>query len=165
MGSSERSDQWLRTLRENYADDIPGRLLAERTTPANLDITGAIHIMPPVPHWHTDRMVLVGDAVHAPSNSTGQGASLAIESALQLARCLRDSPDPRSAFTAYERLRRERVERITKRGARTNTAKTPGPVGRRAMHLLMPVFFKLMDFDKVMGREQRYRIDWEAPAW
>jgi len=35
--------------------------------------------------------VLVGDAVHAPSNSTGQGASLAMESAVQLARCLRDT--------------------------------------------------------------------------
>ena len=85
--------------------------------------------MPPVPHWHRGRMVLVGDAVHAPSNSTGQGASLAIESAIQLARCLRDLPDAASAFAAYEGLRRERVEKITKRGARINHAKTPGPVG------------------------------------
>jgi hypothetical protein len=61
-------------------------------------------------------------------------------------------------------LRRERVERITKRGARTNSAKTPGPVARKAMHALMPIFFKLMNFDKVMGREQRYRIDWDAPV-
>ena len=45
--------------------------------------------MPPVPHWHRGRKVLVGDAVHAPSHSTGQGASLAIrESSIQLARCL-----------------------------------------------------------------------------
>jgi hypothetical protein len=56
------------------------------------------------------------------------------------------------------------VEKITKRGARTNSAKTPGPVGRKAMHALMPIFFKLMNFEKVMGREQRYQIDWDAPA-
>ena len=110
------SGQWLRTLRETYAGDLPGELLAKRTTAENLDITGAIHIMPPVPHWHRGRMVLVGDAVHAPSNSTGQGASLAIESSIQLARCLRDLPDATSAFSAYERLRRERVEAITKTG-------------------------------------------------
>ena len=158
------ADEWLRRLRETYRDDNPGRLLAERTTPDNLDVTGAIHIMPPVPHWHTARMALVGDAVHAPSNSTGQGASLAIESALQLARCLRDIADPAEAFAAYEALRRERVERITKRGARTNRKKTPGPVGRKVMHLTMPVFFKLMNFDKVLGWEQRYRIEWEAPV-
>jgi 2-polyprenyl-6-methoxyphenol hydroxylase-like FAD-dependent oxidoreductase len=158
------AEQWLRKLRETYSGDNPGRLLAERTTAADLDITGAIHIMPPVPHWHTARMALVGDAVHAPSNSTGQGASLAIESALQVARCLRDIPDPARAFAAYEALRRERVERITKRGAKTNRKKTPGPIGRKMMHATMPVFFKLMNFEKVLGWEQRYRIEWEAPV-
>ena len=156
------AEDWLRTLRETYAPDTPGRLLAERTAADSLDVVGGLHIMPPVPHWYSDRMVLVGDAVHAPSNSTGQGASLAIESALQLARCLRDRPDPRSAFASYEQLRRERVERITKRGARTNFAKTPGPVARKLMHVTMPLFFRLMNFDKVMGWEQRYRIDWDA---
>ena len=92
------AEQWLKTLREVYAGDVPGELLAGRTTAENFDVTGAIHIMPPVPHWHRGRMVLVGDAVHAPSNSTGQGASLAIESAIQLARALRDLPDAASAF-------------------------------------------------------------------
>ena len=41
--------QWLQTLRDTYAGDLPGELLANRTTAENLDITGAIHIMPPVP--------------------------------------------------------------------------------------------------------------------
>jgi 2-polyprenyl-6-methoxyphenol hydroxylase-like FAD-dependent oxidoreductase len=154
---------WLTTLRETYAGDIPGDQLANLTTEDALQILGAIHIMPPVPHWHRDRMVLVGDAVHAPSNSTGQGASLAIESAIQLARCLRDLPDPISAFTAYEGLRRERVEKITRRGARTNNAKTPGPIGRRIMQTVMPLFFKLMNFEKTIGPEQRYTIDWDEP--
>jgi 2-polyprenyl-6-methoxyphenol hydroxylase-like FAD-dependent oxidoreductase len=152
---------WLTTLRETYAGDIPGDQLAKLTTEDTLQVLGAIHIMPPIPHWHRDRMVLVGDAVHAPSNSTGQGASLAIESGIQLARCLRDLPDPISAFAAYEGLRRERVEKITRRGARTNSAKTPGPVGRRFMQTAMPLFFKLMNFEKTIGSEQRYAIDWD----
>lgn len=151
---------WLTTLRETYADDTPGNKLANLTTEDALHVLGAIHIMPPVPHWHRDRMVLVGDAVHAPSNSTGQGASLAIESAIQLARCLRDLPDPVSAFAAYEGLRRQRVEKITRRGARTNSAKTPGRVARRLMQTAMPLFFKVMNFEKTIGPEQRYAIDW-----
>ena len=151
---------WLTRLRETYAGDTPGEKLANLTTEDALQVLGAIHIMPPIPHWHRDRMVLVGDAVHAPSNSTGQGASLAIESAIQLARCLRDLPDPVSAFAAYEGLRRERVEKITRRGARTNSAKTPGPVARRFMQTVMPLFFKLMNFEKTIGPEQRYAIDW-----
>src|SRR4051794_30680963 len=96
------AEEWLAVLRETYRDDDPVGALVDRTTPDTLGVTGAIHLMPPVPHWHRDRMVLVGDAVHAPSNSTGQGASLAIESGVELARCLRDLPDLGAAFAAYE---------------------------------------------------------------
>jgi 2-polyprenyl-6-methoxyphenol hydroxylase-like FAD-dependent oxidoreductase len=156
--------EWLRQLREAYAGDTPGELLARNTDPETFTVNGAIHIMPPIPHWHRARMVLIGDAVHAPSNSTGQGASLAIESGIQLARCLRDLPDAASAFAAYEHLRRERVEKITKRGARTNRTKTPGPIGRKVMQVTMPVFFRLLNFEKAIGWEQRYRIDWDAPV-
>lgn len=155
---------WLHALRETYAGDVPGESFAERTTAKSLEVLGAIHIMPPVPRWHRGRMVLVGDAVHAPSNSTGQGASLAVESAIQLARCLRDLPDASSAFAAYEALRRARVEKITKRGAKLNHAKTPGPVARKMMQLVMPLMFKAMNPEKTLGWEQRYTIDWEVPV-
>jgi 2-polyprenyl-6-methoxyphenol hydroxylase-like FAD-dependent oxidoreductase len=155
-------DRWLATLRETYADDTPGRLLAAGTSETDLQVVGALHIMPPVPHWARGRMVLVGDAVHAPSNSTGQGASLAIESAIELARCLRDLPDPQSAFAAYQRLRRSRVEKITRRGARLNQAKTPGPVARALMSIMMPIVFRTMNIEKALGEEQRFRIDWDA---
>jgi 2-polyprenyl-6-methoxyphenol hydroxylase-like FAD-dependent oxidoreductase len=158
------AEDWLRRLRETYAGDVPGGELAGRTTAETLQVTGALHIMPPVPHWYRGRMVLVGDAVHAPSNSTGQGASLAIESAVQLARCLRDLPGPSSAFAAYERLRRARVERIAARGAKINHAKTPGPVARKVMSLMMPIMFRVMNIEKTMAWEQRYVIDWDAPV-
>ena len=156
------AEHWLETLRSAYADDEPGARLARRTTSADLQIVGALHIMPPVPRWHRGRMVLVGDSVHAPSNSTGQGASLAIESAVQLARCLRDLADAESAFEAYEALRRARVEGIAKRGAKINHSKAPGRVARMFMPLALPLMFKLMDLEKTMGAEQRYTIDWDA---
>jgi 2-polyprenyl-6-methoxyphenol hydroxylase-like FAD-dependent oxidoreductase len=120
--------------------------------------------MPPVPHWHRHRMVLVGDAVHAPSNSTGQGASLAMESAIQLARCLRDLPEVTSAFDTYERMRRPRVEKIAARGARIGRAKAPGPIAQRMMRVLLPLMFKTMDIEKTIAAEQRYTIDWAAPV-
>jgi 2-polyprenyl-6-methoxyphenol hydroxylase-like FAD-dependent oxidoreductase len=75
-------------------------------------------------------MVLVGDAAHAPSNSSGQGASLSIESAIQLARCLRDIEDIPQAFATYERLRRSRVEKVASRASKINYGKTPGPIGQ-----------------------------------
>ncbi|KIA66586.1 FAD-dependent monooxygenase [Nocardia vulneris] len=156
---------WLGILRDVYGDDTPGGELARNTTEEQLEITGALHIMPPVPQWSRGRMVLVGDSVHAPSNSSGQGASLAIESAVQLARCLRDLPTPRAAFVAYEELRRERVERITAAAAKINHSKTPGPVGRKIMNLLMPIMVRtVMNPEKTQGLNFRYRIDWDAPV-
>ncbi|OXM61591.1 FAD-dependent monooxygenase [Amycolatopsis vastitatis] len=67
--------------------------------------------------WSTPEMVLVGDAAHAASPAAGQGASMALEDSVILAQCLRDLPDPASAFAAYEGLRRERVEKLVKASA------------------------------------------------
>jgi 2-polyprenyl-6-methoxyphenol hydroxylase-like FAD-dependent oxidoreductase len=157
------ADEWLRTLRTTYAADVPGARLAAETTGETLQAVGALHIMPPVPHWHRGRMVMVGDAVHAPSNSTGQGASLAMESAIQLARCLRDLTDVPSAFDAYERLRRPRVEQVAKRAAKTNGSKGLGPVARTLMGLMMPLATRtFLTPERMLGAEQRHRIDWDA---
>jgi 2-polyprenyl-6-methoxyphenol hydroxylase-like FAD-dependent oxidoreductase len=158
------AEDWLQTLRTTYAKDVPGARLAAETTGETLQVVGGLHIMPSVPRWHRGRMVLVGDAVHAPSNSTGQGASLAMESGIQLARCLRDIADVPSAFTAYERLRRTRVEKIAARGARISRAKAPGPIAQRMMRLMLPVMLSGMNIEKTMAAEQRYAIDFNAPV-
>ncbi|SHF82970.1 FAD-dependent oxidoreductase [Streptoalloteichus hindustanus] len=158
------AEEWLRRLRAAYGDDVPGGDLVRHIDPDQLQVTGSLHIMPSVPHWHRGRMVLVGDAVHAPSNSSGQGASLAIESAVELARCLRDLPDPRSAFTTYERLRRPRVEGIAARAAKINHVKAPGRVTRALMPLVMRLMTRtVMKPEKTLGPEQRYRINWDTP--
>ncbi|MFF0519757.1 FAD-dependent oxidoreductase [Actinomadura nitritigenes] len=142
--------EWLERLRDLHADDDPGAALLRHSRAEDLFVLGGIEIMPPVPHWHRGRMVLVGDSAHAPSPSSGQGASLAIESAVELARCLRDLPGPSAAFTAYEGLRRPRVEAIAAAAARTNKEKsTGGPAG--------PV-----DPERMFGFVQRFRIDWDA---
>ena len=56
------------------------------------------------------------------------------------------------------------MERITKRGARLNHAKAPGPVARRMMRAVMPTMFRLMDPEKSLGWEQRYTIPWDEPV-
>jgi 2-polyprenyl-6-methoxyphenol hydroxylase-like FAD-dependent oxidoreductase len=159
-----RAQEWLHTLRTTYADDIPGARLVAETMSETLQAVGGLHIMPPVPHWHRGRLVLVGDAVHAPSNSTGQGASLAMESAIQLARCLRDLRDVPSASETYERMRRPRVEKIAARGARMSHAKAPGPIAQRLMRVMLPLMVKTMNVEKIRAAEQSYTIDWDAPV-
>ncbi|MDI1462117.1 FAD-dependent monooxygenase [Catellatospora sp. KI3] len=157
--------QWLARLRELHADDLPARDLLRHATEEEFMVFGPSEIMPTVPRWHRGRMVLVGDSAHAPSSSSGQGASLAAESALHLARCLRDRPDLPSAFAAYERLRRPRVQRVAAFAARQNGRKAAGPVGQAVFRALAPLMMRTVLTPKRMfGWMHGYRVDWDAPV-
>ncbi|MCU1414613.1 MAG: 2-polyprenyl-6-methoxyphenol hydroxylase [Microbacteriaceae bacterium] len=120
------NDRWLAELRQAYAGHHPGAELMASTLPDDLIATGPTLRMPPVPHWYSDRMVLVGDAVHAPSSSSGQGAALALESALELARCLGDDPNRGAALAEYEAIRRPRVEAVAAAAEAANRVKAGG---------------------------------------
>jgi 2-polyprenyl-6-methoxyphenol hydroxylase-like FAD-dependent oxidoreductase len=157
------ANEWIRILRNAFADDrTPALEMISRTHADELLITGPMENMPGVANWTHGRMTLIGDAAHAASSSSGQGASIAVESAVELARCLRDLPY-HQAFAAYEQLRRPRVERIIKLGARTNSNKTAGPVGRVLRDLVMPATMKLINPEK-MAWQFDHRIDWDATA-
>jgi 2-polyprenyl-6-methoxyphenol hydroxylase-like FAD-dependent oxidoreductase len=152
---------WKTHLRDLFAGDAG---------PA-LDIVGAtgdtlaaypIFDMPIVPVWHRDRMIVIGDAAHATSPSSGQGASLAIEDAVILAQCLRDADDVSTAFAAYERLRRARVERVVSYSARIGRSKTPGPVGRWLRDLMMPFALRHFASAKAQAWLYEHRIEWGA---
>ncbi|MEU1846032.1 FAD-dependent oxidoreductase [Micromonospora sediminicola] len=125
------------------ADD-PGPAAAILDHTSRIEYGWPTYDLPSVPVWHRDRMVVIGDAAHTAAPSSGQGAAMAFEDAVQLARCLRDLPDVPAAFAAYERLRRARVERVVAQGRRTSTAKVAGPVGRLVRDLGMPVFARLL---------------------
>ncbi|MET8542980.1 FAD-dependent monooxygenase [Kitasatospora sp. NPDC004799] len=116
-------EDWLALARELHAGDLPAREVLAAADAAGVEAFPRLEIMPSVPHWYRDRMVLVGDAVHAPSNSSGQGVSLAVESAVELARCLADRPDLASALAAYEAARRPVVEAVAARAAVVNGRK------------------------------------------
>jgi 2-polyprenyl-6-methoxyphenol hydroxylase-like FAD-dependent oxidoreductase len=158
-------EDWLTRLREAYAGDVPAEELVRNTRPERLIVLGSTDMLPEVPRWHRGRMVLVGDSAHAPNHSSGQGVSLAVESAVELARCLRDIDDPSAAFAAYEQMRRPRVTKIAAQAARSNQRKAAGPVASAVMSLVMRVavktFFKP---EKMFGWVQGYRIDWDQPV-
>lgn len=62
--------------------------------------------------WHSGRVVLLGDAVHATTPHLGQGAGMAIEDALVLAEELSAHDTPEAAFEAYRTRRYERCRYI-----------------------------------------------------
>jgi len=155
------SADWLALLRSSFAADrTPAQRLIGLTDPRELMVVGSMENMPRVPRWSRGRMVLVGDAAHAPSSSSGQGASLSIESAVELARCLRDLPHAQ-AFAAYEGLRRPRAEKIIAATTRKNSAKAAGPVGRVVNAWALRVFSRLVKPEKLAWMFQ-HRIDWNA---
>jgi 2-polyprenyl-6-methoxyphenol hydroxylase-like FAD-dependent oxidoreductase len=90
---------------------------------------------------------------HATSPSLGQGASLAIESAVQLARCLRDLPNQEG-----------RVERIIAAAARTSAAKVAGPFARILRDWFMPIAMRAMTKFGALAKQFEYRIDWADPV-
>lgn len=74
-------------------------------------------------------------------------------------------PDLPSAFAAYEKLRRERVESIAATAAKTNSQKSGGPVARTLIRLLAPVAMKtFLTPEKMFGPVHRYSIEWDAKA-
>ncbi|MEV0388631.1 FAD-dependent monooxygenase [Nonomuraea sp. NPDC050643] len=101
-----------------------------------------IHDLPPVPVWHRGRVLLTGDAAHATSPSSGQGASMAIEDAIVLARCLRDGKGHEEAFASFEAERRPRVERVVAYSRTISNSKAAGPVARVFRDLMLPIFLR-----------------------
>jgi 2-polyprenyl-6-methoxyphenol hydroxylase-like FAD-dependent oxidoreductase len=151
--------QWQRQLHELFADDLP--FINEIIANSVGDI-GAhpVYDIPISPVWHRGPVVLIGDAVHATSPSAGQGASMAVEDAVILARCLRDAPDINAAYTAYERLRRPRVEKVVAYSKTLSNSKTAGPVARILRDLMMPVALKLFANPKTHAWMYTHHIDW-----
>lgn len=157
-------DEWMRRMREAFADDAgPALQVLDRVTPEAFATPSPLEDVPHVPVWSKGRIALIGDAAHATSPSSGQGASLAAESAVELARCLRDLP-VEAAFAAYTRRRRGRVERVTAAAARTNRSKAAGPVAARVRDLLMPFLMERFATPERTAWQYAYRIDWEATA-
>jgi 2-polyprenyl-6-methoxyphenol hydroxylase-like FAD-dependent oxidoreductase len=157
---------WRARLTGLFADDaLPVRALLDASE--ELFAGWPTYDIPKVRTWHRDGMVLVGDAVHAASPASGQGASMAFEDAVTLARCLRDRPSTADAFVTYERLRRRRVEAVVARGKRTGDAKAPGPVGRWVRdRLVMPLVAASMRRAGPNRDEwlTGHHIDWDSPV-
>jgi 2-polyprenyl-6-methoxyphenol hydroxylase-like FAD-dependent oxidoreductase len=88
-----------------------------------------VYDIPKLEKWHTDRICLLGDAAHATSPHVGQGASLAMEDTVCLAKALLENTSAKEAFAEFQSKRKERVEKIIKGARKIGDAKSkPNPV-------------------------------------
>ena len=115
-----------------------------------------------LPRWYKGPVILIGDAAHATSPNAGQGASLALEDAIVLARCLRDVPSLADAFVAYEQLRRERVEKIVQFSReRGNNKAVANPIARWFRDLTLPFFLKYFANAESLAWLYAYQVEWD----
>lgn len=113
-----------------------------------------------LPTWRRGRVVLIGDAAHAVSPSAGQGASLALEDAMYLAKLLRDASDVETALARFASDRKPRAERVVAEGRRRGADKAiVGPLQQRLRELMIRLFVPL--FGRTSDRWlHEYDIAW-----
>jgi 2-polyprenyl-6-methoxyphenol hydroxylase-like FAD-dependent oxidoreductase len=107
--------QRLLALHGDWAHPIPQLLQS-----AEVILNVPIHDVPDLPHWSVNRTVLIGDAAHAVAPHSGQGASMALEDAMFLAKLLRESNGTsfEKVFAIFEQQRRPRTDKVIALGRR-----------------------------------------------
>jgi FAD-dependent urate hydroxylase len=150
---------WRRMLIDLFRAD-EGRAAA-LIAAGTLDVAADAALdLPHLPHWHTGPFIVLGDAAHAMAHASGQGASLAIEDGVLLAKYLRQLPNA-PAFAAFERARRRRVERIVAHGARASRRRVPGALGRVVRNLTPPFVCRA---ERSLVLPSDHQVDWHQPV-
>ncbi len=155
-----RRNDWRAELLETFAADAGPATDLIAATAEIMPVSG-VHTVPRLRTWHTDRMIVIGDAAHAPSPTSGQGASLSIEDAVLLALKLR-AHSAAQAFAEFESERRRRVEPIVKAAARINNSKAAGPLGARIRDAMMPAIMTMVARSKATRQVFDHHLTWPA---
>ncbi len=109
-----------------------------KATPGSAILRNDVYFLDPLPRWSQGRLVLLGDAAHAITPGVGQGAAMAIEDALVLARQLAAGDELAAGLARYESIRRPRTELVLKLSRRADSAaQLASPFGRRLRNLVV----------------------------
>ena len=127
-------------------------------TPETAILRHDIFDRPPTKRWGLGRVTLLGDAAHATTPNLGQGACLALEDAVVLARRLGrgGESDVPAVLRAYEAERQPRAAAITRRSRQL------GWIGQRENALARFVRDNLMRLvpQSVMTRAYESNVEW-----
>ena len=169
-------EQWRHQLADLLADDAGPA--AELVRTGTLELAGDnTYDLPHVPTWSRGAMMIIGDAAHAPSPSSGQGASMALEDAVVLAQSLRDCvnsgghPSPGTMFGPTGSPRASRPmsghggtgwngSSLPALGAAA--PRFPDPLGRRLQEAALRLVFRYAVTEEKTAWMSGHRIDWDA---
>jgi 2-polyprenyl-6-methoxyphenol hydroxylase-like FAD-dependent oxidoreductase len=92
---------------------------------SELIIEWPVYDIPPLPRWHSGRIVLIGDAAHAASPTLGQGAGMALEDGYVLGQCLARTDLPMEArLSDFVGRRKSRAETLSAESRARSIAST-----------------------------------------
>ncbi len=152
-------DEWKKKLLQTHKED--SELVRKSiNAPEETYFQFPIYDIPHTPIWHKGLVCLMGDAAHATSPHVGQGAAMAIEDGIVLAKCLRDIQGTQKAFEEFEKLRRSRTEKVVKMAQKYGDAfTTTNPIKKWFRNRMIPVMIKRGNepFDWIYS----YKMDWD----
>jgi FAD-dependent urate hydroxylase len=127
-------------------------------TAADTVVESAIYDIKPLTSWSRRRITLLGDAAHASTPDMGQGACMAIEDSVVLARCLSQEKDLSAALNRYEADRKPRTTWIM------NQSRAIGRVANLDNSLLCTIrdFMLAVAPNRLMSRQLEKAINYEA---
>ncbi len=96
-------------LKNEFREFAPAVQQIISATPPELCFKWGLFDREPLPEWSRGRVTLAGDAAHPMLPFLGQGAAMAIEDAMLLARAIEAADTIADAFERYELARRERT--------------------------------------------------------
>ncbi|MEH6443941.1 MAG: FAD-dependent monooxygenase [Oceanospirillaceae bacterium] len=98
----------------NWPDPVRNVLKCSENTSLNRIF---VHDLDPLPYWHQDNVLIIGDAAHAPLPTSGQGACQALEDAWHLAQRLQKNDQLENILTDFyqQRIAKATAAQITGR--------------------------------------------------
>ncbi|MFZ3555126.1 FAD-dependent oxidoreductase [Streptomyces sp. BH055] len=117
-------DAWTpRVTKEDMLRTVEGfdERLVDITRGLDMDTVNsrAVYDIDPVDTWHSDSVVLIGDAAHSMLHHQGQGANSAIEDAGALADALRDADSVKEGLALFQATRKpvtDKLQAISRQG-------------------------------------------------
>jgi salicylate hydroxylase len=130
----------------------PVRQLMETQAPWR---SWTLHTLSPLPHWHKGRAVLLGDAAHPVLPFLAQGAVMALEDGIVLARHIAERrssmPDALAAYQANRQVRTRRVAVASERNGRIYHLSGPIALARNMALRTMPASWIMPGYDWLYG--------------
>jgi len=155
------NEKWQQTMIETHAEDSPEIQSILNSNEIDF-IKYPISDILSIDTWYKQNVCLIGDAVHATSPSSGQGAAMASEDGLMLAKCLRDIDNIEQAFEKFQQLRQKRVEKIVKIGRTAGEGYLiTNPIKKWFRNIMIVVVLNSPIFGRIKDFFFGYNVEWD----